>query len=92
MTLPPFPVDDMSLDLLAQAVGIDPGAERSSLHATLDMLSTLGGADLNAVEEEHRDIQVMRDAAYSVNDCIAALIEEIRRLRWIGRGSPRKEV
>lgn len=87
--LPPFPVDDATLDLLDAAVNPwqhgDPDAERSSLHDFLTMMSQLGGSDTNAAEEaqldEHERIRVMRDPVYSEHAVITALIEEIRRLR-----------
>jgi hypothetical protein len=53
--LPPFPVDDATLDLLGAA--LDPwgngqeDAERSSLGEFLDMMSTLGGSDTEAIAD-----------------------------------------
>lgn len=86
MDLPPFPVDDTTLDLLEAA--IDPRAhgddlaETSSVLTFLEVMSQLGGSDLAAVEEEvHEQLRVMRDPQYGVNDVLSALIDEIRRLR-----------
>ncbi len=82
MKLAPFPVDDQTLDLLEQAINIDPAAERSSLFDLLDMYSRLGGSDTRAVAETLEDgIVVMRDPQYSPHDVIAALVGEVRRLR-----------
>lgn len=86
MTLPPFPVDDGTLDLLCAA--IDPRgagdelAERSCVGDFLDMMSQLGGSDTAAVAEEHADGWVeMRDPTYSTHDVMTALVDEVRRLR-----------
>lgn len=54
-TLPPFPVDPTTLDLLMLA--IDPGgpdrmSNRSSVHELLIMLSQLGGSDTDAVVDD----------------------------------------
>lgn len=85
-TLPPFPVDDTTLDLLAAA--IDPqghgetGATRSSVGDFLDMMSRLAGSDPDAVEERLGDAYVlMRDVCYCEQDVLKALIDEVRRLR-----------
>lgn len=90
--LPPFPVDDSALDLLLAGVTIQDGAHRTSLHETLDMLSMLGGSDPKNIESEGFMESPLGDGSmvpyteladpfYSVNDAIAALIAEIRRLR-----------
>lgn len=82
MTLPPFPVDDSTLDLLWSAIHPDPDvAERSSVTDVCTMLSEMAGSDRSAVEESYGDTDIMRDPAYHPNDVIAALIEEVRRLR-----------
>jgi hypothetical protein len=86
--LPPFPVDDATLDLLWQAINPGPEAKRSSVHDFLDLMAQLGGSDTKAVAEVVDDgsdggsaIHVMRDQHYHVNNVLEALIEEIRRLR-----------
>ena len=86
--LPPFPLDDVTLDLLWDALHPGPDAERTSLSDTLDMLSRLGGSDPRAIEEVLNDgsdggppVHVMRDPIYTEHTVITALIEEVRRLR-----------
>ena len=53
--LPPFPVDDVTLDLLMAAIDPptigDTVAESSDLYGFLDHMSRMGGADPDAVEE-----------------------------------------
>jgi len=84
--LPAFPVDDATLDLIWSAIHPDPEVEdRSSLSATLQMLSELGGSDTSAVAEIHSEYGVeLRDPQYSEHDLIAALIAELRWLRSRG--------
>ncbi len=83
--LPPFPVDDTTLDLLSAA--LDPRghgdelAERSCVGEFLVMVSELGGSDPSAVTEEDEHHRVLRDAQYSTHDVLAALVAEVRRLR-----------
>ena len=92
MSLPQFPVDDSTLDLLSLA--LDPGedAERTSVGDFLDFMSQMGGSDTTAVAEiipgnplgldiEDAEIHVMRDAAYHEHDVMKALLAEVRRLR-----------
>lgn len=84
--LPPFPVDDTTLDMLEAAIDPrahgDDMAETSSVLVFLEVMSQLGGADIAVVEEEvGEQLRVMRDAQYGVNDVLTALIGEIRRLR-----------
>lgn len=83
--LPPFPVDDTTLDLLEAAMNPrehgDPEATQSSVWEFLEMMSQLGGSDPKAVEEEHDGVKVMRDPVYHEHNVISALIGEIRRLR-----------
>ena len=92
MTLPPFPVDDATLDMLMAAINPrehgDPEATSSSVWPLLTMLSRLGGSDTDAVAEVHDDgsdggasIVTMRDPHYHDHAVYVALIEEIRRLR-----------
>lgn len=94
--LPPFPVDDATLDLLEAAMNPwehgDPEATQSSVWPLLKMLSQLGGSDTEAVEEVVDDgsdggarTVVMRDPQYHEHNVIEALIAEVRRLR--GRSS-----
>lgn len=94
--LPPFPVDDQTLDMLWAAVNPDPEVhDRSSLSDFLDLMSQLGGSDPQAVETvvdngvERPGIVALRDQLYSHHDVISALIEEIRRLRAAMNG-PRR--
>lgn len=102
-TLPDFPVDDQTLDLLLKAVNPwkygdgDEGAERSSLWDLLDLMSQLGGSDTDAIAEVHDDgsdggprVVTMRDTFYHENDVIEALILEIRRLRTEHQVSQRR--
>lgn len=87
MALPPFPVDDATLDMLWLAMHPGPDAESSSLGSLLRFYSELGGSDVHAVEEVVDDgefgpaIHVMRDQQYEEHAVISALITEIRRLR-----------
>lgn len=80
--LPAFPVDDVTLDLLWDALHPGPEADRTSLLVTLSMFDRLGGSDPDAIAQEIApDVVVMRDESYHPNDVIAALITEVRRLR-----------
>lgn len=80
--LPGFPVDPATLDLLMNAVRPDPNMPATSLNDFLRLMSELGGSDPNAVAEQTCDNTfVMRDQGYHPNDVIAALIDEVRRLR-----------
>ena len=91
--LPPFPVDDATLDLLMTAIDPrshgDEDAERSCVGDFLDFMAEKGGSDPNAVVEVRdedtpfgrAEVHVMRDQFYHENDVLAALVEEIRRLR-----------
>lgn len=81
MSLPPFPVDDGTLDLLWSALGHEPNAQRTSVSEFLELMSQLGGSDTTAVESVEDGIHLMRDPQYHVNDALAALVVEIRRLR-----------
>ena len=85
MTLPPFPVDDLTLDLLGAALDPrghgDESAERTCVGDFLRFMSELGGSDTEAVESIEDGIHMMRDPQYHEHDIIGALIEEIRRLR-----------
>lgn len=92
MNLPPFPVDDATLDLLMAAIDPrghgDVDARTSSVGRFLEFMSQLGGSDVHAVEEVVDDggdggaqIVVMRDPRYHEHSVMAALVEEIRRLR-----------
>lgn len=83
--LPPFPVDDTTLDMLEAAISPwdhgHPDAQRSSLWDFLTLMSQMGGSDTEAVERVDNDIVTMRDPHYTDHCVITALIEEIRRLR-----------
>jgi len=91
-SLPPFPVDDATLDMLMAAIDPrghgDPDAETSNVGSFLDFMSQLGGSDTKAIAEVIDDgsdggaaIHMMRDQSYHTNDVLQALIAEIRRLR-----------
>jgi hypothetical protein len=97
--LPPFPVDDATLDLLDAALDPwangDPTAEHSSLWDLLTLLSEMGGSDPRAVAEVHDDgsdggpsIVKMRDPIYTDHAVISALIAEVRRLRGLLKETP----
>ncbi len=86
--LPPFPVDEGTLDLLWMALHPGPEAKQSSVSDFLQLMSEMAGSDIRAVEEVLDDgshggaqIHLMRDPQYHHHDLIGALIEEIRRLR-----------
>jgi hypothetical protein len=79
--LPPFPVDDQTLDLLDAALHPGPDAERTSVTDLCRLYSELAGSDLTAVESDEGRVTVMRDAEYHANDVISALVAEVRRLR-----------
>lgn len=88
--LPPFPVDDGTLDLLWTAMHPGPETERSSVSELLILLSELGGSDTRAVDPAGLElwddyVQVLRDPQYHEHDVLTALIEEIRRLRAVSR-------
>lgn len=85
ITLPPFPVDDGTLDMLCaamdpQSVG-DENAERSCMGDFLTIMSQLGGSDTDAVDEDDGRVRVMRDPCYHEFDVISSLVDEVRRLR-----------
>jgi hypothetical protein len=97
VSLPPFPVDDATLDLLMAAVDPwshgDADATCSSVAHFLEFMSQLGGSDTREVEEILDDgsdggasIVVMRDPVYHEHSVIAALVDEVRRLRAAVRG------
>lgn len=88
--LPPFPVDNGTLDLLWSAIHPEPDAERTSLWDFLEFMSQMGGSDTEAIAEviEEPDetcnragVYVLRDPQYTDHCVIDALITEIRRLR-----------
>lgn len=90
--LPPFPVDDQTLDLLDAALHPrehgDPEATQSGVWPLLQFMSQMAGSDTDAVEEVHDDgsdggasIVTMRDPQYHDHDVLTSLIAEVRRLR-----------
>ncbi len=86
--LPPFPVDDATLDLLEAAMNPrehgDPDATQSSVWPLLEFMSQLSGSDTRATVDDDPDggrIVHLRDPLYHDHDVIAALIAEVRRLR-----------
>lgn len=82
MTLPPFPVTDDALDLLSAAINPDwTTAQRTSLHDLLGLFSEMGGSNTTSVESEDDEVRFLRDPLYAPSDVIAALIDEVRRLR-----------
>lgn len=64
-SLPPFPVDDQTLDLLWQALHPDPDAERSSVTDLCDLYSDMAGGQVR----------------YHPNDILAEMVTEVRRRR-----------
>jgi hypothetical protein len=92
VTLPPFPVDPATLDMLTAAINPrehgDPDAPTSSVGRFLEVMSELGGSDIRAIGDVVNDgsdggpvVQVMRDPQYHEHDLIEALVGEVRRLR-----------
>lgn len=85
MTLPAFPVDDTTLDMLMAAIDPwgngDPDAEHSSVVAFLEFMSNLGGSETTAGEEIAPSVVRLTHPQYSSHDVLTALVEEIRRLR-----------
>lgn len=81
MQLPPFPVDESTLQLLDDALNPQPLAERSSVSDLLEMMSQLGGSDPRAVAQVHESGVELRDQQYHEHDVIRALVAEVRRLR-----------
>lgn len=79
--LPPFPVDDQTLDLLHTALNPGPHADRTSVTDLCDLYSRMAGSDPGAVEDTVDGVDVLRDAQYGPHDVIAALLGEVRRLR-----------
>ena len=55
ITLPPFPIDEATLDLLMASIDPwghgQPDAKKSSLWDFLDLMSRMGGSDPDAVAE-----------------------------------------
>lgn len=84
ITLPPFPTDDGTLDMLMAAIDPwshgHPEATSSSLWPFLEMMSRLGGSQPEATTETEPVI-VLRDPLYHEHDIITALVAEIRHLR-----------
>lgn len=90
VSLPEFPVDDATLDLLWQAIYPGPEATSSSVWDFLSLMSEMGGSDTSAVEKVVDDgsdggasIKVMRDPHYHDHDVLSSLITEVRRLRGL---------
>lgn len=82
MTLPPFPTDAQTLDLLESAITGTSGPDgRSSVGDLCVLYSELAGADTAAVESEDDGVVFLRDPQYSTHDVITALVDEVRRLR-----------
>jgi hypothetical protein len=86
MTLPPFPTDDTTLDLIEQAIKPGVHNERTSLLDLCEMYASLAGADPAATDGvigsiRGEPVMLMRDPSYFEHDIIEALIGEVRRLR-----------
>lgn len=88
--LPPFPVDEATLDMLMAAIDPrsagDTEAESSCVETFLSFMSELAGSDPSAVlDEVDADIQIriMRDPIYSPHDVMIAMVNEIRNLRQV---------
>lgn len=92
--LPPFPVDDSTLDLVWLALNPGEEAERTSLEELLILMSQMGGSDTDAVEststmlnpfnpESFVEMHVMRDQQYHSHDVIRALIVALRKERGV---------
>lgn len=86
MPLPPFPVDESTLQLLDDALDPEPTGS-SSVSALLELLSQLGGSDTAAVTAEHEHGVELRDQQYHEHDVIRALVAEVRRLRDLPPGA-----
>jgi hypothetical protein len=86
--LPPFPVDDATLDLLEAAMNPrehgDPDAVSSSVWPLLQFMSQMGGSDSAVIEYEVDGVTRLAHPQYHDHDVIAALIAEVRRLRAQG--------
>lgn len=80
MTLPPFPTDASTLDLVDSALSADRTGS-TSLGALLDILSACGGSDVSATADEETGVLMVRGPVYSADDVIRALVAEVRRLR-----------
>ena len=80
--LPPFPVDDTTLDMLWTTMHPDWSVQdRSSVGDFLRLMAQLGGSDPEAVESEEGGTYLMRDQGYHEHDVISALVTEVRSLR-----------
>lgn len=77
--LPPFPVDDTTLDLLDQALDARVDVNPELLMPKL--LDFLSGYDPSKVEEGPDGIDYYPGEVYSRDSVIRALIDEVRRLR-----------
>lgn len=84
MTLPPFPLDEQTLQLLDHALDPwdhgDPAAV-SSLGGFLEVVSAIAGSDTAAVEPADGPVTVLSGPRYSDHDLIRALVAEVRALR-----------
>lgn len=92
MTLPPFPVDDFTLDQLEHAMGgsftIDEAGEHQlvgadfSMSALLDFLSGYDPSQEKLLEDGPIPVYEYTGGPLYTRDCvIQALIDEVRRLR-----------
>lgn len=100
MTLSPFPVDDVTLDLVEHSLGAaydaDEDGDNVLVGADMNLHQLLGFLDGTAeVEHERKQAADVRGehvvdmtdmTSYHVNDVIRALIAEVRRLRDDARG------
>jgi hypothetical protein len=91
-TLPDFPVDDITLDLLEHALDarLTFTEDGTLTHVGADMtvpqlLDFLSGYDPSLSEPtEHPDIKVYPHPIYHEHDVLRALVAEVRRLRADG--------
>lgn len=87
MTLPPFPTDDQTLNLIHDAIT----SGRGSLINLCVLYSQMAGSDTDTVAsdlyDDGRVLPVLRDPQYHPDDVMLVLIEEIRRLRKDANGA-----
>ncbi len=81
MMLPPFPVDDQTLDLIEESLECGEDKPSTDLYALLQFFSEMAGSDITAIEQTEDGIATLRCPQYSAGDLILALVAEIRRLR-----------
>lgn len=89
-SLPPFPVDNVTLSMLWTAIHPGPDEGRSSVEDLLTLMSEMGGSSTTAARRlmpaegaaiDASDVRELRDPNYCRDDVIAALVQEVVRLR-----------